>query len=60
MPGIGILFCFLILVLGHLLNFTLSIVSGVVHGLRLNVIEFFKWSLSDEGYPFKPFQKRED
>lgn len=60
MPGIGILFCALILIAGHLLNFCISLMSGVVHGLRLNVIEFFKWSLTEEGYPFKPFKKREE
>ncbi len=60
MPGIGVLFCALILIAGHLLNISLSLMGGVVHGLRLNVIEFFKWSLTEEGYPFKPFKKQED
>ncbi len=60
MPGIGLVFAALILLLGHTLNFVLSMVSGVVHGLRLNVIEFFNWSLSDEGYPFQAYRKKED
>jgi V/A-type H+-transporting ATPase subunit I len=58
-PGIGLFFCILILGLGHTLNLALAIVSGVVHGLRLNFIEFFNWSLSDEGYPFRRFAKKE-
>lgn len=59
MPGIGIFFAILIYILGHGLNLILAIMSGVVHGLRLNVIEFFNWGLKDEGYPFQPFIKRE-
>ncbi|PJE80602.1 hypothetical protein CI610_00424 [invertebrate metagenome] len=60
MPVLGVLFAGLILLLGHLLNFALCLMSGVVHGMRLNVIEFFNWGLSDEGYPFKAFSKQED
>lgn len=59
MPGIGILFAGVVLVAGHGLNFVLSVASGVVHGLRLNFIEFFKWSVWDEGEPFRPFARRE-
>lgn len=56
--GIGILAAILILVVGHGLNFVLAVIGGVVHGLRLNCIEFFNWSLSDEGYPFQAFNKK--
>ena len=59
-PVTGVLFSGLILLLGHTLNFALCIMSGVVHGMRLNVIEFVNWGLSDEGYPFKSFSKQED
>lgn len=59
LPGIGLLLQVLILLIGHLLNFVLTVVSGVIHGLRLNLIEFYNWSLADEGYPFQPFAKRE-
>lgn len=59
LPAIGLLFKVLILLVGHLLNFALTVVSGVIHGLRLNLIEFYNWSLADEGYPFEPFAKRE-
>lgn len=58
-PGLGFLLEILILLLGHLLNFVLAVVSGVIHGLRLNLIEFYNWSLADEGYAFQPFTKRE-
>jgi len=59
MPGMGLLFSILILLVGHTLNIMLGIMSGVVHGLRLNFIEFYNWSVSDEGYPFKAFSKKE-
>jgi len=59
LPGIGILFALLILLFGHTLNFVLSLSSGFIHGLRLNFIEFFRWSISEEGYPFKAFAGKE-
>ena len=59
-PVAGVVFAAVILILGHTLNFALCIMSGVVHGMRLNVIEFVNWGMSDEGYPFKAFRKQED
>jgi V/A-type H+-transporting ATPase subunit I len=59
LPGPGFFFSLLILLLGHALNLALSLMSGVVHGLRLNFIEFFNWGVSEEGYPFKAFIKKE-
>ncbi|MCP4396940.1 MAG: hypothetical protein GY801_06530 [bacterium] len=58
-PGIGILFAFFIILFGHSLNLLLSITSGFIHGLRLNFIEFFNWSLPEEGYLFKAFARKE-
>ncbi|MEM1195453.1 MAG: V-type ATP synthase subunit I [Pseudomonadota bacterium] len=55
LPGLGFLAAALILLLGHGLNLALAIISGVVHGLRLNYIEFFKWGFDDEGEAFSPF-----
>ena len=59
-PGIGILLCIGVLIVGHLLNFALGIMGGVVHGLRLNLIEFFNWGIAEEGYLFKPFSRQEE
>ena len=56
--GIGSLLAVVAVVFGHGLNFALAIMSGVVHGLRLNCIEFFSWRLPGEGYAFEPFRKR--
>jgi V/A-type H+-transporting ATPase subunit I len=57
-PGAGLLFAFLIILVGHALNFSLAVVSGFIHGLRLNFIEFFNWSMYEEGKPFRPFAKK--
>jgi V/A-type H+-transporting ATPase subunit I len=59
LPGIGFLFAILVLILGHTMNVFLSAASGVIHGLRLNVIEFFNWSLKEEGKQFQPFKRKE-
>ena len=59
LPGIGMLFALLILLLGHALNFLLSVASGFIHWLRLNVIEFFNWGVQEEGNPYRPFAKKE-
>jgi V/A-type H+/Na+-transporting ATPase subunit I len=59
MPGMGLLLGILVLLIGHGITFGLGIMSGFVHGLRLNFIEFFGWGLTEEGYPFKAFAKKE-
>jgi len=58
-PGFGILAALIVLIVGHGLNLTLALVSGFVHGLRLNYIEFFNWCLDEEGYAFDAFCKKE-
>jgi V/A-type H+-transporting ATPase subunit I len=56
--GFGVIAAIGIVFLGHTLNLLLSIMSGVVHGLRLNCIEFFKYSLPEEGHIFETFEKK--
>ena len=56
---VGFLFAIVILLFGHTLNLILIIISGFVHGLRLNFIEFFNWSIKEEGKLFHPFSKKE-
>ena len=58
-PVTGVLFSAIILALGHTLNFALCIMSGIVHGMRLNVIEFVNWGIPEEGYPFQSFCRHE-
>jgi len=59
LPGVGILLALLVFLIGHSLNFLLAIVSGFIHGLRLNFIEFFNWSIPEEGRPFQAFARKE-
>ncbi|MBF0620962.1 MAG: V-type ATP synthase subunit I [Magnetococcales bacterium] len=59
MPGVGLLLSLLVLFLGHSVNLGLGLISGFVHGLRLNFIEFFNWAITEEGYPFQAFAKKE-
>lgn len=57
--GLGVLAAPLILVLGHALNFVLTVGGALVHGLRLNFIEFFNWAGVGEGRPFQPLERKE-
>lgn len=57
--GAGIVAAVAILLVGHGLNLILAVMGGVVHGLRLNAIEFFNWSLHEEGRPFRAFRRKE-
>jgi V/A-type H+-transporting ATPase subunit I len=48
----------LVLLAGHAINFSMGIMGGVVHGLRLNLIEFFNWSLPEEGQRFEALARK--
>jgi V/A-type H+-transporting ATPase subunit I len=48
-----------VLVVGHTLNMTLSLVAILAHGVRLNLLEFSSHSgLQWAGYPYRPFAAR--
>jgi V/A-type H+-transporting ATPase subunit I len=50
----------LILIAGHGLNFILGPMSVLVHGVRLNVLEFCSHAnVSWSGFAYKPFSKKE-
>jgi V/A-type H+-transporting ATPase subunit I len=57
LPYIGFIPAILILVSGHAINLLLGIMGGVVHGLRLNFLEWYRWCFEGDGLPFKPFRK---
>jgi V/A-type H+/Na+-transporting ATPase subunit I len=57
LPVIGVVFAGLILLMGHVLNIGLAIMGGVVHGLRLNFLEWYRWCFEGDGLPYKPFQR---
>ncbi len=49
---------FLVILLGHLINMTLSIQGGVIHGLRLNFLEWYRYSFEGGGRLFNPLHLR--
>jgi V/A-type H+-transporting ATPase subunit I len=57
LPYIGFIPALLILIFGHAINLLLGIMGGVVHGLRLNFLEWYRWCFEGDGLAFKPFRK---
>lgn len=59
LPGwIGWLPTLLIMVFGHALNFSLCLISSVVHPMRLTFVEFYKNAgFEGGGKEYKPFKK---
>ena len=57
LPYIGFIPAILILVFGHAINLLLGVMGGVVHGLRLNFLEWYRWCFEGDGLAFKPFRK---
>ena len=54
--ALGLVFFFLVVLFGHLLNIALGFLSVMVHGIRLNTLEFsnhagMQWA----GIRFRPF-----
>ncbi|MFQ5729278.1 MAG: V-type ATPase 116kDa subunit family protein, partial [Waddliaceae bacterium] len=47
----------LLLILGHSLNMALAIIGGIIHGLRLNFIEWYHYSFEGGGKRFNPLRK---
>jgi V/A-type H+-transporting ATPase subunit I len=56
-PVLGLVFAGVILLLGHVLNIGLAIMGGVIHGLRLNFLEWYRWCFEGDGLEYKPFQR---
>ncbi len=56
MGWIGIIPAALIFVAGHALNIALGIMGGVIHGLRLNFLEWYRWCFDGGGRPYKAFK----
>ncbi len=54
-PFIGYLLFVLILVVGHLFNLVINLVSAYVHTSRLQYVEFFSKFMQAGGTPFAPF-----
>ena len=55
------IFAIFILVFGHGLNMILNVLSVIVHGIRLNTLEFSNHlDMSWSGHKFKPFEEKID
>ncbi len=59
-PYVGYVIAALILVSGHLVNLVLGVMGGVIHGLRLNFLEWYRWCFSGDGLVFRPFRLTRD
>jgi V/A-type H+-transporting ATPase subunit I len=58
MKGFALPAGIIILLIGHGLNIVMGLLSVIVHGIRLNILEFsgqlgMEWT----GYEYKPFQE---
>lgn len=54
----GIVVGVLIILIGHSVNISLSIMSGVIHGLRLNFLEWYHYCWEGGGKLFNPLRLR--
>ncbi len=52
----GIVGGIFIILFGHLTNISLSIMGGVIHGLRLNFLEWYHYSFEGSGRLFNPLR----
>lgn len=53
------IFAVILIVIGHLVNMLLGIMGGVIHGLRLNFLEWYHYSFEGGGKQFKPLALKE-
>ncbi|MCX6987213.1 MAG: V-type ATP synthase subunit I [Chlamydiae bacterium] len=53
---VGLLGGFIVILAGHAVNILLGIMAGVIHGLRLNFIEWYHFSFDGGGRLFKPLK----
>jgi V/A-type H+-transporting ATPase subunit I len=54
---LGVIGIFIILI-GHFVNLNLTVMSGVIHGLRLNFLEWYHYSFEGGGRLFDPLRIR--
>ena len=50
------LLAIVLMAIGHLLNMALGIMGGVIHGLRLNFLEWYHYSFEGGGKRFRPLE----
>ncbi len=55
---VGFIGGFIIIVIGHIVNISLSTMAGAIHGLRLNYLEWYHYSFEGGGRLFNPLRLR--
>jgi V/A-type H+-transporting ATPase subunit I len=50
---------FILLLAAHLMNMVLGVMSGVIHGLRLNFLEWYHYSFEGGGKQYQPLNLKE-
>jgi len=55
--GVGLALGCLVILAGHILNLSLATMGGVIHGLRLNFIEWYHYSFEGGGRLLAPLHK---
>ena len=53
----GLIFGILIIICGHALNITMGAIGGIIHGLRLNFLEWYHYCFEGGGRYFNPLKK---
>lgn len=53
---LGLIASLFVILLGHSINITLSIMGGVIHGLRLNFLEWYHYCFEGGGRLFNPLR----
>ena len=54
---VGLFLGVLIILAGHSVNVMLGIMAGVIHGLRLNFIEWYHYCFDGGGRLFRPLMR---
>ncbi|NGX48739.1 MAG: hypothetical protein K940chlam5_00329 [Candidatus Anoxychlamydiales bacterium] len=52
----GLSIGFIVIIIGQAVNILLTIMSGIIHGLRLNFIEWYHYSFEGDGKLFNPLK----
>jgi V/A-type H+-transporting ATPase subunit I len=56
--SLNFVFGIIVLLMGHTVNMLLGVMGGVIHGLRLNFLEWYHYSFEGGGKMFNPLQKK--
>lgn len=53
---VGLTFGVFIIILGHMVNIVIGVMGGVIHGLRLNFLEWYHYCFEGGGKAFNPLK----